>query len=220
MSLKTVNHCHAVMEQKYPSILKKPRVHLRVLRDSVAINRYSANCRTYEATEYPVHEGRCVMKAVMVALGLLLMGCGSTPQPYVAKDYATGETKSTVVGAVMVRWEEGTRDPGSTAVVDGIRRELVYNGLSDSTVYVGYREYLAAGEPGTGFKPTPAFSSELKYSLRGNRTIVYQALRFEVEEVSSQGIRFRVLSDSAAPSAVAADSAARSVVSAPELFPR
>jgi hypothetical protein len=167
-----------------------------------------------------VLEGGHAMRKITIVSVFLLMGCGSTPQSYVTKDYALGEIRTTRTGEVMVSWEEGKRESEKGPVVEGRRRELVYNGISDSTLYVGYREYLLTKTDPTSLYAGPALSSELKYSLRGNRTVVFRDLRFTVEEISPESVRFAVAGDFKEPVTPEQEAAAKKVAEPPDPFPK
>jgi hypothetical protein len=160
------------------------------------------------------------MKKIFVVSVFALIGCGSTPQPYVTKDYALGEIRTARTGAAMVSWEEGKRESEKGPVVEGKRRELVYNGISDSTLYVGYREYLLTKADPNALHAGPALSSELKYSLRGNRTVVFRELRFTVEEVSPEFVRFTVAGDFKEPVPEGQEATAKKVAEPPDPFPK
>jgi hypothetical protein len=165
-------------------------------------------------------EARSTMRRILVVGVFALIGCGSTPQSYVTKDYALGEIRTTRTGAVMVSWEEGKRESEKGPVVEGKRRELIYNGISDSTLFVGYREYLLTKADPTAQHAGPALSSELKYSLRGNRTLVFRELRFTVEEVSPESIRFAVAGDFQEPATAEQEAAAKKTPEPPDPFPK
>lgn len=160
------------------------------------------------------------MRWITLVSVLLLIGCGSTPRSYVTKDYALGEIRTTRTGATMVTWEEGKRESEKGPAVEGRRRELVYNGISDSTLYVGYREYLLTKADPTAQHAGPALSSELKYSLRGNRTVVFRDLRFTVEEVTPESIRFTVAGDFKEPVTAEQEAAAKEMPEPPDPFPK
>jgi hypothetical protein len=67
------------------------------------------------------------------------------------------------------------------------QRELVYSGISGSSVSLLYREF--------GNDPLrPTFSQELKYDLASSRTIGFKGTRIEVVEANNTAIRYRVLS--------------------------
>jgi len=160
------------------------------------------------------------MKRSAVVLALILGGCGSAPQPYMTKDYALGDTRSAQTGAVMVSWEDGQRESEKGPVVEGRKRELIYNGTSDSTVYVGYREYFLTKDATPRAAAVPAYSSELRYSLKGSRVIVYQDLRLNVEEVLPGSIRFTVAGDFKPPVSASAEQPEKKVQEPPEAFPK
>jgi len=79
------------------------------------------------------------MKYLYPILAFMLVGCGLARQQYFEKDYMVGDTKMANVGDVMVAWEQGTKNHVYNYVVSGVKSELIYNGLSDSTIYIAYR---------------------------------------------------------------------------------
>lgn len=66
------------------------------------------------------------------------------------------------------------------------RRELIYSGISGSTVTLSYREFSRDFA-------RPAFTQDLKYDLSQGTTIGYKGARFEVIKADNVSLRYRVL---------------------------
>lgn len=70
--------------------------------------------------------------------------------------------------------------------------ELLYSGMSGSTIRLMYREY-------TDDMARPAYAQELRYDLNESKTINFKSLSIEVLEAGNSKIRYRVLSDEDLP---------------------
>jgi hypothetical protein len=68
---------------------------------------------------------------------------------------------------------------------DSFKRELVYAGISGSTLSIIYREFKDD-------IARPAFSQELKYDLSQGKEIGYKGARFEVLKATNTSIRYKV----------------------------
>jgi hypothetical protein len=84
------------------------------------------------------------------------------------------------------------RSPNDTLSVGSFKAELVYAGLSGSTLRTVYREYH------DGFN-SPAYTMDLQYNLDESRTIAYRTIRLEVIRATNQEIEYRVTSDGDLP---------------------
>lgn len=89
--------------------------------------------------------------------------------------YDFGTTPISVTPKVIQKW-------GS----ESFKRELVYGGLSGSTISISYREFA----DGTA---RPAFTQDLKYDLAESKVIGFRAARFEVAKASNVSLRYKVL---------------------------
>jgi hypothetical protein len=76
--------------------------------------------------------------------------------------------------------------------INPFREELIYLGISGSTVRIGYREYSGKYEAEL---IRPAFSQELTYDLASSSTIVFKNFKMEILSANNQVIEFVVLSD-------------------------
>jgi hypothetical protein len=70
---------------------------------------------------------------------------------------------------------------------DSIKKELLYDGKSGTTLRLSYREFVRD-------MARPAFTQELTYDIRDDRTIGFRDARIEVIEANNTNIRYRVLS--------------------------
>jgi len=68
---------------------------------------------------------------------------------------------------------------------DSFKRELVYSGVSQSTISILYREY-------SDNVARPAFSQELKYDLAQGTSIGYKGARFEVLKATNTELVYKV----------------------------
>lgn len=66
------------------------------------------------------------------------------------------------------------------------RRELIYSGVSGSTLSLSYREFSED-------MARPAFTQDLKYDLNQGAVIGYKGARFEVIKADNVSLRYRVL---------------------------
>lgn len=69
---------------------------------------------------------------------------------------------------------------------NSFKRELIYGGLSGSTVSISYREF----SDGTA---RPAFTQDLKYDLSESKIIGFRGARFEVAKASNTMLKYKVL---------------------------
>jgi hypothetical protein len=74
------------------------------------------------------------------------------------------------------------RPPSTT----GFRRELIYTGISQSTLSLVYREFV-------NDMARPAFSQDLKYDFAKGSVIGYKGARFEIQNADNTSITYRVL---------------------------
>lgn len=80
-------------------------------------------------------------------------------------------------------WQEDTRNSA-----DYLRKELIYGGVSGTTIEISYREYR-------GGLAAPAFFQSLKYDLKDSKIITFQNFRFDVLGATNSGMTARLLSD-------------------------
>lgn len=73
-----------------------------------------------------------------------------------------------------------------TISLRGLRRELVYSGISQGTISIEYREF-------SGDYARPAFSQTLRYDLSEGRIIGFRGARFEILSANNLSVRYRVI---------------------------
>jgi hypothetical protein len=70
---------------------------------------------------------------------------------------------------------------------DSVKKELLYDGRSGTTLRLSYREFVRD-------MARPAFTQELTYDLRDDRVVGFRGARLEVIDANNTSIRYRVLS--------------------------
>lgn len=70
---------------------------------------------------------------------------------------------------------------------DSVKRELLYDGKSGTTLHLSYREFVKD-------LARPAFTQELSYDIRDDRIIGFKGARVEVIDANNTSLRYRVLS--------------------------
>jgi hypothetical protein len=120
------------------------------------------------------------------------------------KSYSVGQTLSASVGGTFLTAQNGSVEkvktwvgvmnaPGGWKIEDRysedyVRKELIYSGVSGSTVEISYREYR-------GGLAAPAFYQSVKYDLKESHIISFQNFQIDILNVSNQGISCRLLRD-------------------------
>lgn len=109
-------------------------------------------------------------------------------------------------GRVLGYYYEGSRYGGGSwpseplfTVTEGVegqerafRAQMIYAGLSGSTVRATYREF-------TGDLIRPAFNQELQYNLAQDSTIAYKSIKIQVLEATNSTLRYIVRQDGGLP---------------------
>lgn len=70
---------------------------------------------------------------------------------------------------------------------DSVKKEILYNGRSGTTLRLSYREFVRD-------MARPAFTQDLTYDIRDDRVVGFRGARIEVIEANNTSIRYRVLS--------------------------
>lgn len=143
--------------------------------------------------------------AIAILGSVLLSGCApqvlqSTP----TQSYQVGQTIRAAPGGVLLTSQHGSiqtvkRWVGILNSPDGwrtttehsrdyVKKELLYSGLSGTTIEIGYREFR-------GELAAPAFYQSAKYDLAGSRDISFQNFRFRVDSADNNGMVGVLLSD-------------------------
>jgi hypothetical protein len=76
----------------------------------------------------------------------------------------------------------------SEVSADYVRKELIYSGVSGSTIEITYREFR-------GNLAAPAFFQSAKYDLAASREITFQQFRIRVDSADNNGLTGVLLSD-------------------------
>jgi hypothetical protein len=121
---------------------------------------------------------------------LVLAGCA----PEAVKGYVVGQEARASVGSTMVWWSP-KGDMTSKGVWEQLKKELIYSGISGTTLKIAYREskeYFEAGADHTVPQPN---SLDLTYDLATDKEINYQDMRILVISADSREIVFKVLND-------------------------
>lgn len=144
---------------------------------------------------------------ITIALGLcaLLAGCApQTLQTVPTQSYVVGQRIAAAPGGILMSSQSGSirtvrRWVGILNSPDGwetttandssyLRKELIYSGVSGSTIEIGYREFR-------GGLAAPAFYQSAKYDLAASKVISFQNFRFEVDSADNNKMTGRLLSD-------------------------
>jgi hypothetical protein len=135
-------------------------------------------------------------QVLYLSLAAWVFGCSY--QPYILRDYEVGKSKEVTVGSVMMAWGEGRERLSSTGTSSTIeldvRRELLYSGIAQNVVHIGYREYR---EWNSTLVAAPAFYENLMYDISGSREIAFRDIKIEIEDANTQRVRFRVTQEPA-----------------------
>ena len=70
---------------------------------------------------------------------------------------------------------------------DSVKKEILYNGRSGTTLRLSYREFVRD-------MARPAFTQDLTYDIRDDRVVGFRGARLEVLDANNTSIRYRVLS--------------------------
>jgi hypothetical protein len=130
------------------------------------------------------------MKILAAALlcALIVSGC----IPGAEKGYVLGEEVKTSVGSTMTWWRPKGTINAKTWGAEQVRKELVYAGISGTTIKVSYKEFYESG--GDSYARQP-FYQELTYDIATDKEINYQDMRILVLSADSKRIVFKILSE-------------------------
>ena len=123
-----------------------------------------------------------------IVCAFLLAGCA----PEAVKGYVVGQEARAAVGSPIASWSpKGEMTP--RGVWEQPRMELIYGGISGSTLKVSFKEYENYfGTPPDGNIPQPT-SKDLTYDISSKKEIEYGDLRILVISADPQEIVFKVL---------------------------
>lgn len=140
-----------------------------------------------------------------LAVALLLSGCESTVvHKQTQKDYVIGKRSTVNVGGPIFMDQQGTYaskrvwigvlnspdgwQTNTSASPDFRMRELMYGGISGTTIRLNYREFR-------GHAAGPPMYQPLTYDLALSKVIRFQNFTIEVIDASNNSMTYVVLSD-------------------------
>lgn len=147
---------------------------------------------------------KCISLIVVVATALL-SGCASTViEQRTFKSYTVGRDLTATTGSVMFTDQNGyitkrrvwvgilnspdgwktTTEPSE----DFYKKELIYSGLSGTTVELNYREFRQ------GYA-APAFYQSVKYDLAESKTVQFQNFTIDIIAADNRQIRYKIVRD-------------------------
>jgi hypothetical protein len=71
--------------------------------------------------------------------------------------------------------------------VDGVKKELIYQGRDDETLRFRYREYIKN-------VVRPAYDQTVEYNLTEDKVVTFRGMKILVESASNQEINYRIIS--------------------------
>lgn len=74
----------------------------------------------------------------------------------------------------------------TTEAEDSLKRQLLYNGKSGTTIHLSYREFIKD-------MARPAFTQELSYDISDDRIIGFKGARIEVMDANNTSIKYKIL---------------------------
>jgi len=134
---------------------------------------------------------RLMIPVLSLFASIIFFGCGFANSGYLTRDFEFGEPKTVSVGSIMLTVENGYKNDVYGWVVDAVRQELTYNGKSNNTIFIDYREY-SVGREGAYIKDS--FKQSLQYDISESRNIKFRTVDLEIVEANSNEITFIVVS--------------------------
>ena len=146
-----------------------------------------------------------------VAVGLLLSACESTVvHKQTQKDYVIGKQSTVYVGGPIFMDQQGTYaskrvwigvlnspdgwQTNTSASPDFKMRELMYGGISGTTIRLNYREFR-------GHAAGPPMYQPLTYDLAQSKIVRFQNFTIQVLSADNSEMRYVILSDGSSVSA-------------------
>ena len=71
--------------------------------------------------------------------------------------------------------------------VDGVKKELIYQGIDDETLRFRYREYIKD-------IVRPAYDQTVEYNLEEDKIVTFRGMRMLIESATNQDITYRIIS--------------------------
>ncbi len=109
----------------------------------------------------------------------------NTGVPMITAGY---KTYATAAGSRNLVEEQDRWQSFEYATNDQYKEELIYNGRSNNSINISYRQYKK-------ILSSPASSQELQFNLISSDTITFKNYKIKVLNATKEYIRFRVLSD-------------------------
>ena len=126
---------------------------------------------------------------VGILCAMFLVGC---VPPSAVKGYVVGQESRASMGSTMISWSpKGTINPNNFQG-EQVRKELVYSGVSGTTLKLSYKEYYETAGSSLARQP---FYQELTYDIATDKEINYQDMRILILSADSKGIVYKVLSE-------------------------
>lgn len=128
------------------------------------------------------------MKTLAVVLMLCLVGCA----PTIIHEYTMDRPMEATVGSKMMAWGVIAAG-GSTNIFSkgGVRKELLYSGITENTIKISYREFYVDEISSTLARP--AFTQDLTYDLDQTRDITFQEIQLNVISADGSKIVYKVV---------------------------
>ena len=125
-------------------------------------------------------------QTIVILISFLFVSCSSS---FLEKDYMLNKQQEATVGSSIISWSIGKEDNGDKT---GMKKELIYGGVSQNVLQFTYREYVIESE---GTYARPAFYQDLKYDVPSDNIITYKDVVFKIHSFSGQKIIYSVLKE-------------------------
>lgn len=122
----------------------------------------------------------------MVAMVVILAGCGLANSLYLDYNFSAGVVLTTSVGSPMLEETQYCKNDVYKNVHYSFITQLIYSGKSGNTIRVTYREF-------SNNMARPAFNQDLTYDLSESQRITFRNTVIEVKEATNSFIKFVVL---------------------------
>jgi len=122
----------------------------------------------------------------MLAMVVILGGCGLANSVYVNYNYNAGMELTTSVGSPMTEATEYCKNDVYGNIHSSFTQQLIYSGKSGNIIRITYREF-------SNNLARPAFSQDLTYDLSESKRITFRNTVIEVKEATNSFITFVVL---------------------------
>ena len=131
-------------------------------------------------------EGGKMRKLIMLAMVLVLSGCGLSNGIYINYNFNSGVEQTTTVGSPMLDIKAYCKNEVYGNIITSENQQLIYSGKTGTVIRITYREF-------SNLLARPAFSQDLTYDLSEDKIIAFRNTRIRIEEATNSNIRFVVL---------------------------